>query len=75
MRLIEWNFKEKKEQKESTQLYCYKFFNNFNSVKVFDWSRKGLASIDQLSHAPVALDSIRVFNFLMFKIIKLILYI
>ena len=77
---------KKEEQKESTQLYFCKFSNDFgkyiffggsqvNSVKVFDWSGKGLASIDQLSHAPVALDSIRVFNFLMFKIIKLILYI
>ena len=50
---IEWNFKEKEEQKESTQLYCCKFSN----IKVFDWSGKGFSSIDQLSHAPVVLDS------------------
>ena len=56
---------KKEEQKESTQLYCCKFSNDFgkyiffggsqvNSVKVFDWSGKGLASIDQLSHACCA---------------------
>ena len=65
---IEWNFKEKEEQKESTQLYCCKFSNYFgkyifagesqvNAIKVFDWSGKGFSSIDQLSHAPVVLDS------------------
>ena len=65
---IEWNFKEKEDVKASTQLYCCKFSNDFgkyifaggsqvNAVKVFDWNGRGLACIDQLSHAPVALDS------------------
>ena len=65
---IEWNFKEKEDVKASTQLYCCKFSNDFgkyifaggsqvNAVKVFDWNGRGLATIDQLSHAPVALDS------------------
>jgi WD40 repeat protein len=65
---IEWNFKEKEDVKASTQLYCCKFSNDFgryifaggsqvNAVKVFDWNGRGLAVIDQLSHAPVTLDS------------------
>ena len=65
---IEWSFKDKDDAKDSTQLYCCKFSNDFgkfifaggsqvNAVKVFDWSGKGMAAIDQLSHAPVALDS------------------
>ena len=65
---IEWNFKEKKDVKTSTQLYCCKFSNDFgryifaggsqvNAVKVFDWNGRGLAYIDQLIHAPVALNS------------------
>ena len=65
---IEWNFKEKEELKASTQLYCCKFSNDFgrfifaggsqvNAVKMFDWSGKGLATIDGLSHAPVSVDS------------------
>ena len=48
---IEWNFKEKEDVKASTQLYCCKF------SKVFDWNWRGFACIDQLSHAPVTLDS------------------
>ena len=63
---IKWNFKEKEDVKASTQLYCCKFSNDFgkyifaegskvNAVKVFDWNRRGLACIDQLSHAPVTL--------------------
>ena len=31
--------------------------NQVNAVKVFDSSGKGMAVINQLSHAPVALDS------------------
>ena len=31
--------------------------NQVNAVKVFDWSGKGMAAIDQLSQAPVALVS------------------
>lgn len=65
---VDWNFKEKENVKESTQLYCCKYSNDFgkfifaggsqvNAVKVFDWSGKGLACIDGLSHAPVTLDS------------------
>ena len=65
---IEWNFKEKEDSnKASTQLYCCKFSNDFgryifaggsqvNAVKMFDWTGKGLATIDGLSHAPVAID-------------------
>ena len=65
---IEWSFQDKEDAKDATQLYCCKFSNDFgkfifaggsqvNAVKVFDWSGKGMAAIDQLSHAPVALDS------------------
>jgi hypothetical protein len=65
---IEWSFKDKDDAKDSTQLYCCKFSNDFgkfifardsqvNAVKVFDSSGKGMAVINQLSHAPVALDS------------------
>ena len=65
---IEWSFKDKDDDKDSTQLYCCKFSNDFgkfifardsqvNAVKVFDSSGKGMAVINQLSHAPVALDS------------------
>ena len=65
---IEWSFKDKDDAKDSTQLYYCKFSNDFgkfifardsqvNAVKVFDWSGKGMAAIDQLSQAPVALDS------------------
>lgn len=65
---IEWNFKEKEDVKASTQLYCCKFSNDFgkliyaggsqvNSVKIFDYSGRGIATIDKLSHACVALDS------------------
>ena len=31
--------------------------NQVNAVKVFDWSSKGMAVINQLNHASVALDS------------------
>ena len=65
---IKWNFKEKEDVKASTQLYCCKFSNDFrkyifaggsqvNDVKVFDWNGRGFACINQLSYAPVTLDS------------------
>jgi len=66
---VDWNYKEKEENvKASTQPYCCKFSNDFgklifaggsqvNSVKIFDWNGTGLATIDKLSHACVALDS------------------
>ena len=51
--IIEWSFKDKDDAKDSTQLYCYKFSNDFgkfifardsqvNAVKVFDSSGKGM---------------------------------
>lgn len=66
---IDWNFKENQESiKASTQLYCCKYSKDFgkliyaggsqvNSVKIFNWEGKGVATIDKLSHACVALDS------------------
>ena len=65
---IEWSFKDKDDAKDSTQLYYCKFSNDFgkfifardsqvNAVKVFDQSGKGMAVINQLSQATVALDS------------------
>lgn len=66
---IDWNFKEKDENiKASTQLYCCKFSNDFgklvfaggsqvNSVRIFDWSGRTIATIDDLPLACVALDS------------------
>lgn len=65
---IDWNFNSKEEVKTSTQLYCCKFSKDFgklifaggsqvNAVKIFDWNGKAVGTIDQLSHACVALDS------------------
>lgn len=64
---VDWNFKEE-NTKSSTQLYCCKFSKDFgklifaggsqvNSVKIFDWNGTGVATIDKLSHACLALDS------------------
>ena len=66
---IDWNFKEKEENvRSSTQLYCCKFSKDFgklifaggsqvNNAKIFDWNGTGVAVIDKLSHACLALDS------------------
>lgn len=65
--VVDWNFKED-NVKSSTQLYCCKFSKDFgklifaggsqvNSAKIFDWNGTGVATIDKLSHACLALDS------------------
>jgi COMPASS component SWD3 len=66
---VDWNFKEREDStKTSTQLYCCKYSKDFgkliyaggsqiNSVKIFDWSGAGVATIDKFSHACLALDS------------------
>jgi COMPASS component SWD3 len=66
---IEWNYREREENvKMSTQLYCCKYSKDFgklifaggsvvNSVKIFDWNGRGLASFDKLSHGITCLDS------------------
>jgi COMPASS component SWD3 len=65
----DWNFQEREENiKTATHPYCCKFSNDFgklifaggsqvNSVKIFDWAGNGVATIDKLSHACVAIDS------------------
>ena len=66
---IDWNFRERAENvKESTHLYCCRFSKDYgklifaggsilNSVKVFDWNGRPIASFEKLSHEITCLDS------------------